>query len=178
MPSGKPGSHHQVNNAQLVGWNPGQVCSIFCLRTQRLPALAGACWLYGRIPCLRTGLQEISRAHSLLHLPVKTSQFSTWTGTIGTAKQDQWFGLVQLWWWSHLQGFLQLKDIPKMSFPTVLNSCTFTSSLATTPVTMFLRDGSGENGVQMLCFSLIFSRSEWSLFILASEDSRCCSLVV
>uniref|UniRef100_A0A672NXW2 Transcription factor 25 (basic helix-loop-helix) n=1 Tax=Sinocyclocheilus grahami TaxID=75366 RepID=A0A672NXW2_SINGR len=69
----------------------------------------------------------------------------------------------------------RLKDIPKMGFPiifsmislpTVSNSCTFTSSLATTPVTMFLRDESGENGVQMISFSLIFSRSDLRIAIL------------
>ena len=44
-----------------------------------------------------------------------------------------------------------------ISFPTVWNSWTFTSSLVTTPVTMFLSDGSRENGLKVLSLSSVIS---------------------
>ena len=62
--------------------------------------------------------------------------------------------------------------------PTDSYSCTSTASLATTTVTTFPNEGSGEKGDQVSSLELICSRSTASLFFLASVDSLCCSVVV
>lgn len=56
--------------------------------------------------------------------------------------------------------------------------CTFTSYATTTPVAIFLNEGSEANGVQLMSFEIIFKMLVLSLFIPASVDSLSCSLVV
>ena len=53
--------------------------------------------------------------------------------------------------------------------PTDSNSCTLTAALATAPATIFLKEGSGEKGMQVFSFKLIFDRSDISVLILASS---------
>ena len=121
-------------------------------------------------------IEEINNNHSISHLLVTTWDILLLYSILMIDSSAMVFALS-----------FRLNDIPKTGFPAmfsmillakVSNSFTFTTSLETTPYTMFLKDGSGENGVQVKSFSFILSRTARSRFNLASVDSRCCSLVV
>ena len=156
--------HHLGHNIQLVEQNPWQFCLIPCLKTQWLHVLVGACQLWDFFFGFKQSCREWSELIAHYFFKWKLSCF--WYKQKSLEQQNRINGLIL----GNFDGGFVYKDFYQVfkkfepdlpnSFFNFFNYFFFQLSHyqlsqtqePTTPVITFLRDESGENGVQVESF--------------------------